>query len=75
MVKLSAFSDRLHGLSETRAGGFSLYSPRLLSEGDPPKRDALLRFESEPGKGTELWIEIPLRQENRPAVSKSESVM
>ena len=40
---------RLSGLSETRAGGFSLYSPRFLvcsrsvrlSAGrDPPKRDA-----------------------------------
>ncbi|MEH2355719.1 hypothetical protein [Nostoc sp.] len=30
---------RLRGLSETRAGGFSLYSPRLLV-GNPPKRDA-----------------------------------
>jgi two-component system NtrC family sensor kinase len=39
------------------------------------KHSGVLRCESELGKGTEFWIEIPLRQENKPAVSKSESVI
>ncbi len=38
------------------------------------KHSGVLSCESELGKGTEFWIEIPLQQERKQAVSKTESV-